>query len=133
MNHQLIVIIVPLTLCVFDVVTGCAAAMRRGKLNSTVMRDGLWNKMGELFAIGASKCVEICIAVFGTDFVAVDIKIPICTGMCGYISIYELTSIVENIGKINPTIGRWLVKHLGFEPYKVGLVFDASYDDEDIK
>lgn len=133
MKHQFIVIMLPLCMCAFDVVTGYAAAMRRGELNSTTMRDGLWNKMGEVFAIGASKCIEICLAVFGTDFVNTDLKIPVCTGVCAYIAIYELTSIVENIGKMNPTIGHWLVEHLGLESYKVGLTHDTSYDDEDVK
>lgn len=133
MKHQIIVIALPLCMCVFDVVTGYASAVRRGELNSTVMRDGLWNKLSEMLAIVVSKCIEICISVFGTDFINTDLKVPICTGMCAYVTLYELTSIVENIGKMNPIIGKWLVEHLGLEAYKVGLNRSDVYDDEDVK
>lgn len=133
MKHQVIVIVLPLCMCALDVVSGYAAAMRRGELDSTAMRDGLWNKMGEVFAIAASKCIEICLAVFGTGLVNTDLKIPVCTGVCAYITVYELTSIVENIGKMNPAIGRWMVEHLGLESYKVGLPHGGPYDDEDVK
>lgn len=133
MKHQYIVIMLPLCMCALDVITGYAAAMRRGELNSTVMKEGLWNKIGEVLAIVVSKCAEICITVFGIDFVNIDFKVPICTAMCAYVTLYELTSNVENIGKMNPIIGKWLVKHLGLNPYKVGLTGFESYDDEDVK
>lgn len=132
MKHQFIVIMLSLCMCALDVITGYVAAMRRGELNSTVMKEGLWDKMGEVFAIVVSKCVEICITVFGTDFVNTDFKVPICTAVCAYIALYELTSNVENIGKMNPIIGKWLVEHLGLDPYKVGLNSFDSYD-EDVK
>lgn len=134
MNHDLIIMSFPLLMCVLDIVTGYAAAMRRRELNSTVMRDGLWNKMGEVFAIVVAKCVEVCIALFGNDIVHTDLDIPICTAVCAYLALYEITSIIENIGKLNPEIGKWLVSHLGIESYKVGLDNgDTWYDDTDIK
>ncbi len=59
-------------------------------------------------------------------------NVPVCTAVCAYLSLYELTSIVENIGKMNPTIGKWLIEHIGIEPNKVNQ-FDSWYDDSDIK
>lgn len=124
----------PLILCALDVLTGYAAAMRRGELNSTIMRDGLWNKMGEVFAIVMGKMVEICLSVFGGDFIGTDLDVPICTAVCGYIAIYEITSIIENIGKLNPVIGKWLIEHLGIDGYKVGIDTSSDWlDDEDFK
>lgn len=120
-------------LCVIDIASGYIAAMRTGTVNSTVMFDGMWNKMSEVFAIVVGKAVEICISIFGADFVGTDLSVPVCTAVCAYLSLYEITSIVENIGKMNPTIGKWLIEHIGIEPYKVNQPDNGWYDDSDIK
>lgn len=133
MQHEFQIIVVPLVLCAVDVASGYIAAMRTGTVNSTVMRDGMWNKMGEVFAIVVGKAVEICISIFGTDFVGVQMNVPVCTAVCAYLSLYEITSIVENIGKMNPAIGKWLIEHIGIEPYKVNQSDNTWYDDSDIK
>lgn len=133
MQHEFQIIVVPLVLCVVDVASGYIAAMRTGNVNSTVMRDGMWNKMGEVFAIVVGKAIEICISTFGSGFIGVDISVPVCTAVCAYLSLYEITSIVENIGKMNPVIGKWLIKHIGIEPYKVNQSDNIWYDDSDIK
>lgn len=132
MQHEFQIIVIPLVLCTVDVASGYIAAMRTGTVNSTFMFNGLWNKMGEMFAIVVGKAIEICISIFGTGFVGVQMNIPVCTAVCAYLSLYEITSIVENIGKINPTIGKWLIEHIGIEPRKVNQ-FDSWYDDSDIK
>lgn len=132
MQHEFQIILIPLTLCAIDVVSGYIAAIRTGTVNSTVMRDGMWNKMGEVFAIVVGKAVEICISIFGTDFVDVEMNVPVCTAVCAYLSLYEVTSIIENIGKMNPAIGKWLIEHIGIEPHKVNQL-DGRYDDSDIK
>lgn len=132
MRHEFQIIVMPLVLCTVDVASGYIAAMRTGTVNSTFMFNGLWNKMGEMFAIVVGKAIEICISIFGTDFVGVQMNIPVCTAVCAYLSLYEITSIVENVGKMNPTIGKWLIEHIGIEPHKVNQ-FDSWCDDSDIK
>lgn len=132
MQHEFQIIVMPLVLCAVDVASGYIAAMRTGTVNSTFMFNGLWNKMGEMLAIVVGKAIEICISIFGTDFVGVQMNIPVCTAVCAYLSLYEITSIVENIGKMNPTIGKWLIEHIGIEPHKVSQ-FDSWCDDSDIK
>lgn len=132
MQHEFQIILVPLTLCALDVVSGYIAAIRTGTVNSTVMRDGMWNKIGEILAIVVVKAVEICISVFGTDFVGVEMSVPLCFLFCGYLALYEITSIIENIGKMNPAIAKWLIEHIGIAPHKVNQ-FDSWYDDSDIK
>lgn len=132
MQHEFQIILIPITLCALDVVSGYIAAIRTGTVNSTVMRDGMWNKIGEMLAIVVVKAIEICISVFGTDFVGVDVSVPLCFMFCGYLALYEITSIIENIGKMNPTVAKWLVEHIGIAPHKVNMI-DSCYDDSDIK
>lgn len=133
MQHEFQIVFVPLVLCVIDIASGYVAAMRTGTVNSTVMFNGMWNKMSEVFAIVVGKAVEICISIFGADFVGTELNVPVCTAVCAYLSLYEITSIVENIGKMNPTIGKWLIEHIGIEPYKVNQSDNGWYDDSDIK
>ena len=133
MNHELYVVAVPLALVLIDVVSGYAGAVKTGMLNSTIMRDGLWNKLAEVFAIIVGKCADICVSIYGTEFFGHDVSSPVCLAICAYLSLYELTSIMENIGKLNPIIGNWLIKKLGIEPYKVGKSDTSWYDDSDIK
>lgn len=121
MRQEFIIVAVPLAMAAFDVLTGYAAAAKNGELNSSVMSDGLWGKLGEVFSIVASFAAEYCVSLYGNQFIHVTIDVPITTGVCAYIALYELTSIVENIGKLNKDIAKWLVNTFGFEPYKVGL------------
>lgn len=111
----------PVVLIVLDVLSGYIAAMKRGELNSSMMLEGLWNKTGELLAIALSKVCEYCVAIYGDSFLDMQTEAPLCIVVCGLVSLYELTSVVENIGKINPDFGSWLIKKLGIAPYKVGL------------
>lgn len=127
MNHTMAIMATPLALAALDVLAGYSSAARRGELNSTVMRDGLWNKLAELFAIVAAKAFEFCITLFGTEQLGVDPKIPVTLCVCAYLALYEITSIIENIGKLSPEIGRKLNELFGIDPRKVGL--DVTRDD----
>lgn len=122
MNQNITMITVALALAVFDVVTGYVAAIKNGDLNSSVMRAGLWSKLGEVFAIVVAFAIEFAVSFYGDAFIHVALDIPVTTGVCAYITVYELTSIVENIGKLNPDLGKWLVNTIGIDPAKVGLM-----------
>lgn len=128
MNQNVVMISVALALAVFDVVTGYVAAIKNGDLNSSIMRSGLWSKLGEVFAIVVAFAIEFAVSFYGDAFIHVGIDIPVTTGVCAYITVYELTSIIENIGKLNPDLGKWLVNTIGIDPSKVGLT-EVRNDD----
>ena len=128
MNQNITMITVALALAVFDVITGYVAAIKNGDLNSSVMRAGLWSKLGEVFAIVVAFAIEFAVSFYGDAFIHVALDIPVTTGVCAYITVYELTSIVENIGKLNPDLGKWLVNTIGIDPSKVGLL-EVRNDD----
>ena len=128
MNQNITMITMALALAVFDVVTGYIAAIKNGDLNSSVMRAGLWSKLGEVFAIVVAFAIEFAVSFYGDAFIHVALDIPVTTGVCAYITVYELTSIVENIGKLNPDLGKWLVNTIGIDPSKVGLL-EVRNDD----
>lgn len=134
MKEYIWIIACPLLFCLLDVITGYVAAMRNGTLNSSVMREGLWNKTAEIMAIIVSVFAQSGIWVYSDGFLDVTVDIPIVTAVCAYISIYELTSVVENVGKMNKDIGIKLVNLLGIDPSKVGLVYvgaDTQKEEND--
>lgn len=120
MDREIYIMCAPLVLAVVDVLTGYAAAKREGNVNSTVMRDGLWNKLGEICAIVVGRMFEMCITLFGTQQLGVEPVVPVCTGICAYLCVYEFTSILENIGRLSPAIAKKLVQILGIDPDKMG-------------
>lgn len=122
MPHEVMVVIAPLVMICLDVMFGYIGAIRSGNLNSTVMRDGLWNKTLELLIIAAGFGTQFCISVFGKAQLGFEVDIPVSTGICAYICVYELTSIIENIGRFSPRIGKKFIEILGIDPEKVGLI-----------
>ena len=91
-----------------DILTGLIAAVRNGEYKSSVMRVGLWSKLGEVAAILLSVLCEWALPVMN-----VDIQLPIFEGVSGYICIMELGSCVENITKISPELKTVLGRYLG--------------------
>nr|DAI42204.1 MAG TPA: holin [Bacteriophage sp.] len=122
MHIEVKIVLAPLVMMCLDVMFGYVGAIRNGTLNSTVMRDGLWNKTLEMLIIAAGFGAQFCISVFGKAQLGFEVYIPVSTGICAYICVYELTSIIENIGKFSPRIGEKFIEILGIDPEKVGLI-----------
>ena len=122
MIHNYYPVAIALVFIVLDILTGYLAAARNGNLNSTVMREGLWSKLGEICSIVLGFVAEFTVSVYGSDFITFKCDLPIATGVCAYIALYEFTSIIENIGSLNKELGVWLVEHVGFDPSKVNLI-----------
>ena len=133
MEHYIYIIACPIIFCILDVVTGYVAAMRNGTLNSSVMREGLWNKTAEVLAILVSILAQMGVYIYGDGFLGIQLDVPVITVICAYISIYELTSIVENIGKMNKAIGEKLIVTFGIAPEKVGLIEVPIEDEKEVK
>lgn len=132
MPFEFKIVFAPLILMCLDVIFGYVGAMRQGTVNSSIMREGLWNKTMELMIIAIGFAAQFCISVFGEDNLGFSVDIPISTGICAYLCIYELTSIIENIGKFDYNIGVAFIKLFGIDPSKVGLIpVEHSDDDSD--
>lgn len=102
--------------CIFlDYGSGTAAARKRGEWSSAVAREGLWHKLGEIFAVLVAALCDIALdVVLQSSGIAVGIEIgPIITPvvLLWYI-ITELGSIIENAGLLGAPIPVWLQKSL---------------------
>ena len=119
--NEFYIIVTPMVMACLDLVSGYLAAMHNGEVDSSCMFEGMFKKLSEVLAIVVAKATEFAIAVFGAAELGMSPSIPGCTAVCVFITVYELVSVVENIGKMNPTIGSALVRSLGIDPSKVGL------------
>jgi toxin secretion/phage lysis holin len=96
--------------CVFmllDVVSGFVGALRNRNLNSTKMRDGLFNKCALLIVMFVAWLVEFAMK----NVPSLGFDAPILLPVCVIIILMELTSIMENVAKISPAlVGSRLLK-----------------------
>lgn len=101
--------------CVFmllDVVSGFVGALRNQNLNSTKMRNGIFNKSALLIVMFVAWLVEFTMK----NVPALGFDAPILLPICVIIILMELTSITENVAKISPALaGSRLLKFLDSE------------------
>lgn len=98
-------LIVALAFIAFDVVTGWTKALATHTTDSSIMREGLFHKMGEILAILFGYGCQ-----YAFPYVGITVEIPIVEAISIYIILMETASIVENLGKINPNLGKILDK-----------------------
>lgn len=84
---------------VLDFVSGMIKAFKNKEFDSSVMRDGLINKMGELLILILAELAEKALPYFD-----ISIGKPIFNGICTYVILMEIGSVIENVGNINKAI-----------------------------
>ena len=91
--------IVSLVFIALDILTGWTKALATGTTNSSIMRVGLFHKLGEILAIGVGYVCE-----FSFPMVGISISVPLVESISTYIILMEVASVIENITKINPQL-----------------------------
>ena len=91
----------PIILCFLDVATGYIAAWKNKEVSSQRMRDGLSKKFGEIVL-----CILGWLAYLGFG-----LKIA-ATFLTTYVVVMEITSIVENVGKLDVPIPKFIKERL---------------------
>lgn len=85
-----------------DVVSGLAAAIKNKELSSSVMHEGLYNKLGEVLLLVVAMFVASILEVY--PFTQLGIPPEVMYLVALYITLMELVSILENICKLNPNL-----------------------------
>lgn len=113
-------------LCVaLDYASGTAAAKKAGEWSSAIARDGLWHKMGEVFAVLVAALCDIALSVIlqGSGVpIGIDLGPIITPVVLLWYIITELGSIVENAGRLGAPVPVWLQRSL--KNYKAKLDAD---------
>ena len=82
-----------------DYLTGIIKACYKHEYKSEVMRQGLYHKLAEIAAVAVMFYLQL-----GLPMIGVAIDFPFISFITLYIIVMELSSIVENIGEINPDL-----------------------------
>lgn len=110
-----------------DYASGTAAAKKAGEWSSAIARDGLWHKMGEVFAVLVAALCDIAMSVIlqGSGVpIGIDLGPIITPVVLLWYIITELGSIVENAGRLGAPVPIWLQKSL--KNYKAKLDADQG-------
>ena len=118
---------------VIDYISGSAAAKRDGTWASSVARDGLWHKLGEVFAVLVAALCDIALHVLvnGTG-VQIGVQLPamVTPVVLMWYIITELGSIAENAGKLGAPVPEWLKKSLAAYKEKIDTDRGNTGDDQ---
>lgn len=93
------VYIVAFAFIIFDILTGLIKAVYTQKLNSTVLRKGLFHKLAEILSVIGAGLLE-----YGISYVNIGINVSLLPIVSAYICVMELISCMENLGEINPDL-----------------------------
>ena len=108
-------IIIWISCVVLDYISGTAAARRNGEWSSEIARDGLWHKLGEIFAVLVAALCDIALGVIlksAQIAIPFDFQTLITPIVLLWYIITELGSILENAGKLGAPLPKWLKKML---------------------
>lgn len=100
---QLKIALCLLAFIVLDIVSGLIAAFTRHDYASSIMRTGLYHKLSEIFAFFFAVVCDILL-----PYIGITLPLVISKGTAIYIIVMECGSIIENIGKANPDLGKHL-------------------------
>lgn len=121
MNIKILIIV--LIFIAFDVLTGWLKALATGTTDSSIMRQGLFHKLGEIVAIIFGYICE-----YTLPYIGVDVSVPFAVAIGTYIVLMETASIVENVAVMNPKLAR-ILKNV-FSKETINLPEESVSEDE---
>ena len=99
------VFVIVFSFIAFDFLTGWVKALSTATVNSSIMRKGLYNKLGEVLAMLFGYGCEYFLPQAGLD-----IRLPFAGAIATYIILMETASIIENLSVISPGLSEALGK-----------------------
>lgn len=112
-------IIIWLGCIVVDYAAGSFAAKKEKNWSSAIAREGLWHKLGEIFAVLVAALADIALKVL---IAGAGITMPFDIGpaltpiVLMWYTLTELGSIIENCGKLGAPVPKWFKQSV--EKYK---------------
>ena len=99
MQHIAIPLAIVCALIILDYITGVVNAIVHKQLSSEAMRTGLAHKFAYLVVLALALIIE-----YSPAWLEMDIALPVFIPACVGIALIEITSILENCVKINPSL-----------------------------
>lgn len=119
-----------------DYLSGTAAARKAGEWSSDIAREGVWHKLGEIFAVLVAALCDIALRVIlegsGLDL-GIQIGPMVTPVVLMWYIITELGSIAENAEKMGAPVPSWIKKSLKQYRDKIDRDHEPPEDDGDKK
>lgn len=90
---------IPFVFNVLDVITGFTAAIANQSVSSSAMREGLFHKLGFIFALILAALLQ-----YASGLLDLGVEIPTLGAVAVFIVLTEAVSIIENIADMNPAL-----------------------------
>ena len=117
---------------VLDYISGTAAARKNGEWSSDIAREGLWHKLGEIFAVLVAALCDIALKVIveGSGInIGIELSAVITPIVLLWYIITELGSIAENAEKLGAPVPSWIKN--GLKQYKDRIDHDQGGDHDE--
>lgn len=92
-------IVIVMLFIALDFITGIVMAVKNSNFNSSIMRDGLFNKFGEIVIVAVGFLID-----YGQTYLDMGFSVPVLESICVYIILMEIGSILENVSRINKSL-----------------------------
>lgn len=99
MQTEIIKLGIVLVFIILDFVTGIVKSVKDKNFTSEKMREGLYHKCAEIFAV-----VLMYFTQYSLPRIGLTVDFPLTTVIVTYVVVMELGSIIENLGQINPQL-----------------------------
>ena len=117
-----------------DYISGTAAAHKNGEWSSDIAREGLWHKLGEIFAVLVAALCDIALRVI-VEGSGINIGISLSAVVTPIVLLWyiftELGSIAENAEKLGASVPAWIKN--GLKQYRDKIDHDQSRGGGDEK
>ena len=87
----------------FDIIIGLIKAFTTHSYESGIMREGLFHKLGEILCLIFAVVCDLTLPAMG-----IILPVSITGAVAAYLVFMEIGSVVENIGVMNPKLGKYL-------------------------
>lgn len=91
--------VIPLVFSILDIITGFTAAVANQIVSSSAMREGLFHKLGFIFALILAALLQ-----YASGLLDLGVEIPTLAAVAVFIILTEAVSILENIAEMNPAL-----------------------------
>ncbi len=119
-----------------DYLSGTAAARKAGEWSSDIAREGVWHKLGEIFAVLVAALCDIALRVIlegsGLDL-GIQIGPMVTPVVLLWYIITELGSIAENAEKMGAPVPSWIKRSLKQYRDKIDRDHELPGEEDDKK
>lgn len=107
-----------------DYLSGTAAARKAGEWSSSIAREGVWHKLGEIFAVLVAALCDIALKIVVSSGLDLGFELPtlITPIVLLWYIITELGSIAENAEKMGAPVPKWIKN--GLKQYREKIDHD---------